>query len=307
MSISSAILNAQSKIEAAYTAVDNKGGTLPETQNLSNLATAISSITTNGGGSSPVISSLSITPSTSAQTITASSGTDGYSPINVSAVTSSIDANITAGNIKSGVTILGVEGSYTGSGSSGRYTIGQIVQDDYGNSIGTVSGFFGTGNNQVAVVCLNSSYRGTGEYLSGNAIVTGVPTISDLKVLDESINTLTATTNCTYILNFCAANNVSSGAVSHCRSIYITINNTTYYGQLPNVIEMFDIYKNLSTINDNDDTISTYGKLSTSDTYWTSNQSSTAYSWFFRSSGLGTGSKTSGTYKVAPILELPNV
>lgn len=64
----------------------------------------------------PVISSLSVTPSTSAQTITAPSGTDGYSPINVSAVTSSIDANIVAGNIKNGVSILGVEGTYSGSG-----------------------------------------------------------------------------------------------------------------------------------------------------------------------------------------------
>lgn len=60
----------------------------------------------------PVIESLNVTPSTSAQTITAS-GCDGYSPINVSAVTSSIDPNITAGNIKDGVSILGVTGSYS--------------------------------------------------------------------------------------------------------------------------------------------------------------------------------------------------
>ena len=64
-----------------------------------------------GGGSTPVIESLNVTPSTSAQTITAPSGIDGYSPINVNAVTSSIDANITAGNIKSGISILGVSGN----------------------------------------------------------------------------------------------------------------------------------------------------------------------------------------------------
>lgn len=69
-------------------------------------------------GSSAVIDSLSITPTTSAQTITAPSGVDGYSPITVSAVSSSIDANITAGNIKDGVTILGVTGNYTGSSAS---------------------------------------------------------------------------------------------------------------------------------------------------------------------------------------------
>ena len=66
----------------------------------------------------PVISSLNVTPTTSAQTITAPAGTDGYSPVNVSAVTSSIDANITAGNIKDGVTILGVTGSYQGGGGA---------------------------------------------------------------------------------------------------------------------------------------------------------------------------------------------
>ena len=64
-------------------------------------------------GKQPVIDTLSVTPSTSAQQITAPDGTDGYSPVNVSAVTAAIDNNITAGNIKSGVSILGVSGSVT--------------------------------------------------------------------------------------------------------------------------------------------------------------------------------------------------
>ena len=109
MSIASAITAAQGKVAAAYTAISNKGGTLPATQNLSNMPTAINSIPTS---SSPIIQSLSITPSTSAQTFNAS-GVDGYKPVSVSAVTSAIDNNITAGNIKSGVSILGVAGSVT--------------------------------------------------------------------------------------------------------------------------------------------------------------------------------------------------
>lgn len=115
MSIASAITSAQQKVENAYTAISNKGGTLPATQDLSNMPTAISSIPT---GSSPVIQSLNVTPSTTAQEITATGGVDGYSPVNVSAVTSSIDANITAGNIKDGVTILGVTGNYGGGGAT---------------------------------------------------------------------------------------------------------------------------------------------------------------------------------------------
>lgn len=71
----------------------------------------------------PVIDELNVTPSTSAQTITAPSGTDGYSPVNVAAVTSSIDANITAGNIKKDVSILGVTGSYEGNVPTGTMYI----------------------------------------------------------------------------------------------------------------------------------------------------------------------------------------
>ena len=55
--------------------------------------------------------SKSATPTTSAQEITPDSSYTGLDKVTVAAVTSAIDANITAGNIKSGVTILGVSGS----------------------------------------------------------------------------------------------------------------------------------------------------------------------------------------------------
>ena len=66
------------------------------------------------GGGSGNIESLNITPSTSEQTISPTSEIDGYAPIHVSAVTSSIDSNIISKNIKSGVNILGVTGNYIG-------------------------------------------------------------------------------------------------------------------------------------------------------------------------------------------------
>lgn len=50
MSIASEITRINNNISAAYTAVSNKGGTLPLTQNSANLATAIGTI--SGGGSS---------------------------------------------------------------------------------------------------------------------------------------------------------------------------------------------------------------------------------------------------------------
>lgn len=48
MSIASAILAKQQQIADAYTAISGKGGTLPATQNLTNLATAISNIPSSG-------------------------------------------------------------------------------------------------------------------------------------------------------------------------------------------------------------------------------------------------------------------
>ena len=54
----------------------------------------------SGGGDPAVIESLNVTPTTSAQTIRPGSGVDGFSPVNVSAVDSGIDANIVAENIK---------------------------------------------------------------------------------------------------------------------------------------------------------------------------------------------------------------
>lgn len=78
--------------------------------------TGLGTVTINVPSQVPVIQSLNVTPTTSSQTITAPSGVDGYTPVNVSAVTSSIDSNIVAGNIKKDVSILGVTGTYEGSG-----------------------------------------------------------------------------------------------------------------------------------------------------------------------------------------------
>lgn len=73
----------------------------------------------------PVLGTLNVTPTTSEQNITAQAeGYKGFSEVNVSAVTSSIDSNITAENIKKDVTILGVTGTLEGSGKDYRYMNG---------------------------------------------------------------------------------------------------------------------------------------------------------------------------------------
>ena len=73
----------------------------------------------------PVLGTLNVTPTTSEQNITAQAeGYKGFSEVNVSAVTSSIDSNIAAENIKKDVTILGVTGTLEGSGKDYRYKTG---------------------------------------------------------------------------------------------------------------------------------------------------------------------------------------
>ena len=62
---------------------------------------------------------ISVTPTTSQQVKTPSSGKNAITKVTVAAVTASIDANIVAENIKSGVTILGVQGTYTGETTAG--------------------------------------------------------------------------------------------------------------------------------------------------------------------------------------------
>lgn len=152
------------------------------------------SATLYGGGSTPVIEELNVTPSTSAQTITAPEGTDGYSPVNVAAVTSSIDANIIAGNIKNGVEILGVTGNY--SGSAPTYYIEKLVDENgvlnpgtgFINLTGVKSlgayifyyGFYGVSFSDKDIDMSNILYA-SGDYCLNMAF-----SVSNIKTLDLS-------------------------------------------------------------------------------------------------------------------------
>ena len=77
-------------------------------------AEAIDNITAVASALVPDYEDIDVTPTTSEQEITATSGKT-LRKVTVAAVTAAIDDNITAGDIKDGVTILGVTGTYDGT------------------------------------------------------------------------------------------------------------------------------------------------------------------------------------------------
>jgi len=257
----------------------------------------------------PVINSLNITPSTSSQLITAPTGVDGYNNINVSAVTSSVDQNISAENIKKDISILGVTGTYEGSGggSSGKYQFLQRIIDDSNDEIGTVCGFYKDSNSvEYAVICLDATYRlAQGQWAASSGTITNMPLYG---TWDSNVNgTETATQNCTLILA-----SKASTAVSHCRSKSFSINGTTYYGQLPNVCELLMILGTHTILYNMDPTVLSvatdlnFVQNGFPSPAWSSSQYSANYGWSITDDGnMYVERKTTG-YFVCPILEIPN-
>lgn len=192
--------------------------------------------------------------------------------------------------------------AYCGGGSTDKYKIGDRVNDDSDNDVGMVSGFFTDANNQkYAVVCLNAMDRLAinGQYLSPSATITGIPVYQDQTVWSA---TETATTNTTAIL----ATGTSS-ACNHCRSKSYTIDNVVYAGQLPNIVELVDIFRNRVKINADDPTASAESSnvIPSSKTIWSSTQGRNAYGWCIYDAGLAATYPQNYNFFVCPVLEIP--
>lgn len=289
----------------------------------------------------PTIESLSITPTTSSQTIVAQTGVDGYSPITVSAVTSSIDSNIQASNIKKDIQILGVigtlESGITPSGTlnvtqNGTYDVTNYananvnvsgggggsgttdvpltrISDDNGNEIGTWYMNFEDGsNNLYKIVLLDAQYRNRNTiWCYDTNTVTNMPAYNDLKNSNVWEAKETATQNTQLILDYCSAGGFTSTACTHCRSQSFIINGTTYYGQFPNFIEIAYLAKHYNEFDSLDTSASSnfWTNFSSARSIWSSSQYGSSFGWYLNAGGYVDTSSKVGNNFACPVLEIP--
>lgn len=189
---------------------------------------------------------------------------------------------------------------------SEKYPLYTRVKEDGGVEIGTVSGYF-TDANQVkyAVVLLDAMFRNP--YCTYFSVDDTIPALAGLSDQSMWVNKDTATSNCDKIVDYVRLGGGISGAVEHCRNVCFYIGNIAYYGQLPNFIEMVDVFKGREIINAMDPTLSEYSSLivPSDKNCWTSSQAGGKNSWYFRSGGgIATTSKTKN-YMALPVLEIP--
>ena len=298
---------------------------------------AITSITVT-----PNNQNRNVTPSTSEQTLNVNSGYSGNGTISVSAVTSSIDANIQAGNIKKDVTILGITGTLesgivpsgtlnitqngnydvtnyananvnvsSGGGGSGTTDVPLTrFKDDNNNEIGThYMNFEDANGNVFKVIVLDAQYRNVlTKWCSNRGTVTNMPIYNsnyNLWWYDNAKET--ATQNTQLILDYCSAQGYTPFTCNHCRSKSFTINGTTYYGQLPNIREVFDMWRHRIQIEQMDTSASSNSSTNFSSARWisSSNQFNSNYCWCLVNTGPVYVNSKDNSYFTCPILEIP--
>ena len=182
---------------------------------------------------------------------------------------------------------------------SAKYKLLQRVIDDSNNEIGTVSGFFTDKNDvEYAVVCLDATYRNSSaQWASAMENVTNMPLYDNWTIWEAPE---TATENTTLILA-----SKTSSSCTHCRQYSFVIDETTYYGQLPNIIELVDIARHRTAINAADTSGGSI-TIATNNSYWSSNQYTSRLGLCISVDGyVDAGNMTNKRY-VCPVLEIPN-
>ena len=182
-------------------------------------------------------------------------------------------------------------------------------KDDSNNVIGTWFCNFIDGNGtKYKVICLDAQYRkASGQWCSMRDTVTNLPLYANMYSACPYTAPETATTNTQLILNYCSAHNYTSSACTHCRSNSFTINNTVYYGQLPNLYEVTQIALNYATLNSMDTTASSYTSLNfgAARDIWSSTQTTYFNAWCLNKEGYIYYQQKMANYLTVPVLEIP--
>jgi len=199
----------------------------------------------------------------------------------------------------------------SGGGSGGGEYQLKRIKDDSNNEIGTAFMLFTDANgNKYDVVLLDAQYRSGGsQWCSDRNTVTNMP------IYTSNYNSWwydnakeTATQNTQLILDYCSVKGYTSEACSHCRSQSFTIDGTTYYGQLPNMRELFDMWRHRVQIEQMDTSASSYSStnFSSARAIWSSTQFSGSYAWYLSNSGNVTSYTKTYRPVTCPVLEIPN-
>ena len=182
-----------------------------------------------------------------------------------------------------------------------KYKVGDRVNDDSNNPVGTVSGIKTDGNGQrYAVICLDGSYRGNGQYHSTRSEITGLPSYANRSVWS---NKETATNNTQKILDYASSQGTSSSACNLCRAASFIINDVTYHGQFPTVDELVVIFTSMEIINAQD--TAGINAIPGNGDVWSSTQCGSSVSWMSIGDGAITNYYMDSSFFVIPSHEIP--
>lgn len=189
--------------------------------------------------------------------------------------------------------------------SNGKYSLLEEIKDDNNNTVGVVSGFFTDANDvEYAVVCVDRSYYGEDKYWCSDnyTVVTNLPEFNSNLGMDHTpfLDKNTATFNTQKIIDFCTATGATSTAASYCRSLSFVIDGITYYGQLPNCMELVDIGSHCDVINITNPSRGFYYSI------WSSTQKHGGEAWQFANSGYIYATNKTNDGLIIPVLEIPN-
>lgn len=213
-----------------------------------------------------------------------------------------------SGNITTYATAIG---NISGGGTPSGTTDVELtrISDDNGNEIGTWYMNFEDSNKIIyKVILLDSQYRKQNtNWCSNLSKITNMPLYSDIRTSNIWKAKETATQNTQLILDYCETNGYTSTSCSHCRSNSFTINNLTYYGQLPNCREIAYLTRHYNEFDSLDTSASSYSSfnLLSSAAIWSSSQVSNNQALYLAYSGSLTTTSKNSSYFTCPVLEIP--